>query len=273
MASVSVGGAELFYREAGSGPPLLLIHGSGPDADDWGEAFDDLARDHRVIAYDRRGFSRSTGEPSADWHRHGQDAAALLERLDAAPAHVAGWSAGGFVALDLVLNHRALMRSLVLVETPLYGRKRPTLGLIRTFLKAARLRRRTGDRGAAEAWFRFITGYRDGGSTWDRPDYPAERKETLLANASAMLTEMQSRDTHLTRERVSAIDCPVTVVLGGRSQSWFDKTARNTAELIDGAELRVIEDSNHAFGWEQPHALAAAIRAGAARASTPGAAA
>jgi pimeloyl-ACP methyl ester carboxylesterase len=273
MATVSVDGADLFYREAGSGPPLLLIHGSGPDAYSWGEAFDDLARDHRVIAYDRRGFSRSSGEPSADWHRHGEDAAALLEGLDVAPAHVAGWSGGGLVALDLVLDHPALVRSLVLIETPLYGRRRPTLGLVRTFLEAQSLRRRKGDRAAAEAWLRFITGYREGGSTWDRPDYPEERKEELLANASAMLTEMQSRHAHLTRERVSSIDCPVTVVLGGRSQSWFQKTARATADLIDDAQLRMIEDSNHAFGWEQPHALATAIREGAARAAAPGAAA
>ena len=267
MATVEVDGAELFYKEAGSGPPLLLIHGSGPDADGWGEAFDELARDHRVIAYDRRGFSRSGGEPSADWHRHGEDAAALLERLDAAPAHVAGWSGGGFVALDLTLNHPTLVRSLTLIETPLYGRKRPTAGLIRTFLRAKRARRREGDRAAAEAWLRYITGYRDGGSAWDRPDYPADRKEALLANPTAMLTEMESRDSELTPERVAQIDIPVTVVLGGRSVSWFDRTARSTASLIEGADLRVIEDSNHAFSFEHAQALADAIRAGAARAT------
>jgi len=267
MATVEVNGTELFYKEAGSGPPLLLIHGSGPDADAWGPAFDELARDHRVIAYDRRGFSRSPGAPSADWHRHAEEAAALLERLDAAPAHVAGWSGGGFVAIDLTLNHPALVLSLTLAETPLYGRKRPTPGLARTFLKAKRARRREGDRAAAEVWLRFITSYREGGSTWDRPDYPADRKEALLANASAMLEEMESRDSDLTRERVAAIELPVTVVLGGRSPSWFDKTARATADLIPGAELRVIEDSNHAFSLEQPQAFADAIRAGAARAA------
>jgi pimeloyl-ACP methyl ester carboxylesterase len=267
VATTRVRDVELFYREAGSGPALLLIHGSGPDADGWGEAFNDLARDHRVMTYDRRGFSRSGGEPSADWHRHSEDAAALLGRLDAAPAHVAGWSGGGFVALDLVLNHPDLVRSLTLIETPLYGRKRPTAGLARTFLKAQLARRRHGDRAAAETWFRFISGYRDGGSTWDNPDYPAERKEVLLGNAAALLTEMESRDRELTRERIATIGVPVTVVLGGRSMSWFDRTARATANLIDTAELRVIEDSNHAFGFEQPHGLADAIRAGAARAA------
>jgi pimeloyl-ACP methyl ester carboxylesterase len=55
MPVVTVDGVELFYKERGSGSPILLVHGMGGNADVWDEAFDLLAKDHRVIAYDRRG--------------------------------------------------------------------------------------------------------------------------------------------------------------------------------------------------------------------------
>src|SRR5688572_28607903 len=116
MPNLHLDGVDLFHREAGplTGPPVLLIHGMGVDADTWGPVFDDLAQDHRVIAYDRRGHSRSTGEPVADWSRHGDDAAALLRALDVERATVVGWSAGGLFALDLGLRHAEHVGSIVL---------------------------------------------------------------------------------------------------------------------------------------------------------------
>lgn len=52
---------------------------------------------------------------------HADDAAALLEHLDAVPAHDLGWSAGGLVALSLAIGHPHAVRSLTLVEPSLHG--------------------------------------------------------------------------------------------------------------------------------------------------------
>ncbi|MFI4990774.1 MAG: alpha/beta fold hydrolase [Solirubrobacterales bacterium] len=57
MASETVNGTVLHYEERGSGPPLLLVHGTGTYADVWSPVLDGLARAYRVIAYDRRGLS------------------------------------------------------------------------------------------------------------------------------------------------------------------------------------------------------------------------
>src|SRR5881394_862970 len=44
MTTITTNGVNLFYREKGSGPPLLLIHGTGGNADIWGETFDALSK-------------------------------------------------------------------------------------------------------------------------------------------------------------------------------------------------------------------------------------
>jgi pimeloyl-ACP methyl ester carboxylesterase len=79
MTSEMVNGAVLHYEERGSGPPLLLVHGTGSYADIWSPVLDGLARSYRVIAYDRRGFARSSPAPGGALAEHARDAAALRE--------------------------------------------------------------------------------------------------------------------------------------------------------------------------------------------------
>jgi pimeloyl-ACP methyl ester carboxylesterase len=58
-------GRELYYEEKGSGPAVLLVPASGVTASTWGDFAEELSGHARVIAYDRRGYLRSGGEPGA----------------------------------------------------------------------------------------------------------------------------------------------------------------------------------------------------------------
>jgi 3-oxoadipate enol-lactonase len=95
MGSVRSDGCEIYYEEAGDGVPILLIHPAGATASTWGAATDELARIGRVVAYERRGYARSGGEPVRQISTHTADAAAILEHLRTPPAIVVGTSAGG----------------------------------------------------------------------------------------------------------------------------------------------------------------------------------
>jgi pimeloyl-ACP methyl ester carboxylesterase len=53
---LDVAGAALAYRTVGEGPPLVLVHGSATDLTTWDDVVDELSRNFRVIAYDRRGY-------------------------------------------------------------------------------------------------------------------------------------------------------------------------------------------------------------------------
>src|SRR5215218_8328630 len=99
--TIRVAGLEIAYDRAGSGPPLVLVHGAAGDAREWGPQLAGLCADFTVIAWDEPGAGRSSDVPS-DFGLAGYATAlaALVETLDA-PAHVCGLSWGGTVTLEL----------------------------------------------------------------------------------------------------------------------------------------------------------------------------
>lgn len=258
-------GGTVFFREAGEGRPILLVHGAGPDSRGWAATFDDLATDHRVIAYDRRGYGQSADEPLVDWHGHAEDATALLRELDAAPAVIAGWSGGGIVALDLAVHHPELVAATVLAETALRGKRKVTPSLAVTFVRAQLQRARGRERRATETWLRWALKEKGGGCTLDRDDYPQERLQAMLENSRGIWNDLGSGDgSHIPSEALATISCPVTCLYGDLSQPWFAKTTEAIPKLIPHAQVAVIRGTNHAFTFHQPGEFAQAIRDAAA---------
>jgi pimeloyl-ACP methyl ester carboxylesterase len=107
-------GTDVFVLEHGSGTPVLLLAGLGDKHDAWGFQFETLGSERRLLALDNRGTGRSAlPDEGVTMPGMADDAAAVLQALDATPAHVMGFSGGGAVAQELVLRHPDLARSLV----------------------------------------------------------------------------------------------------------------------------------------------------------------
>jgi pimeloyl-ACP methyl ester carboxylesterase len=117
-------GVDLAYEEHGAGPPVLLIHGLASDARALRPVAAALAADARVIAHDRRGYGAS-GSPEpytgTTVMEQAEDAAAVLTRLKAPGAVVAGDGFGALVALDLLRRHAGLVRAAVAADPPLFA--------------------------------------------------------------------------------------------------------------------------------------------------------
>ncbi len=60
MPTTSIGDADLYYEEAGQGPPVMLVPGLGGQGNFWAQQVKDFARDFRVIVHDHRGTGAST---------------------------------------------------------------------------------------------------------------------------------------------------------------------------------------------------------------------
>ena len=100
-----VNGTRLYYEIAGTGDPIVLIHGNFGDRRYFDGQFDVLARDHRVLRYDIRGYGKSMlpdeGVPYSDF----EDLEALMAHLDIDRAHIAGFSLGSGTAVDFCLAY------------------------------------------------------------------------------------------------------------------------------------------------------------------------
>jgi pimeloyl-ACP methyl ester carboxylesterase len=94
--TLDVGDARINYTVAGGGPAVVLIHGWALSLREWNDQIVALAPHFRVVAYDRRGYGKSTGfaDPSAD----PGDLRALLDTLRIRSAVLVGHSAGADVA-------------------------------------------------------------------------------------------------------------------------------------------------------------------------------
>jgi len=84
VETLALDGLCLAYWQQGSGPPVLFVHGVGASGELWVRDIGPLARDCRLIVYDRRGYGGSSESPR-DWQAHRKDAVALIEALEPCP--------------------------------------------------------------------------------------------------------------------------------------------------------------------------------------------
>jgi 3-oxoadipate enol-lactonase len=113
---LDAGGARLRYRDEGTGPVLVLVHGWTLDLDQWEPQAAELAADFRVVRLDRRGFGLSTGAPSTTTDV--ADLLALYAHLAIGSAALVGMSQGARVAFHFAQSHPQLISCLILDGPP-----------------------------------------------------------------------------------------------------------------------------------------------------------
>ena len=121
MEQAKTGGAELAYDTAGTGEPIVCIHGAFI-ADSFRPllAEPNLVNRSWLILYHRRGYAGSS--PAAEplsISRQAADCRAVLQHLGIDRAHVVGHSSGGAIALQLALDSPHVVHSLALLEPAL----------------------------------------------------------------------------------------------------------------------------------------------------------
>lgn len=115
----AVNGGMLYYETAGTGDPVVLLHGGLLDLRQWDEQFRLLAESYRVVRYDARGFGRSPLGTVP--YAHYEDLRALLDQLRLERVHLVALSSGMATAVDFTLAYPSRVRSLVIGAAPLRG--------------------------------------------------------------------------------------------------------------------------------------------------------
>ena len=263
-------GVRLHYDVTGEGAPVVLVHGSAVDGTTWDGVVPELARDHRVITYDRRGYGRSTHKPVRDHRLHAADLIALLEQVAGRPAIVVGWSSGGNVCLAVATRRPELFASLVVVEPPFHGQRHMDAAVLRTMLRLKGNQLRGRPVQALEEFLRFGSALRSGGNSYDKLDEPA--REALRNYPRQVLAEWDPHPfgvmhEHISLSAISRIPVPVTWILGAESSPWMAGLHARVARRLPSIRTVVVPGASHLVHLDRPGEFVAEIRRASAAAA------
>jgi pimeloyl-ACP methyl ester carboxylesterase len=249
MPLAEINGVKLYYEETGEGDPLVLVHGSWTDHATWELVVPELSKQFRVISYDRRGHSRSSA-PAGQGRVEDDvaDLAALIEHLDAVPAHVAGNSFGASISIRLAASRPTMLRSLSAHEPPLFGLLQgnpafaPVLGEMRRRAEEViELLKRGENSRAAEL---FVEKIALGPGQWER--LPGQRRQVMVDNAPTYLDETQDPQALvLDLARLSRYRGAVQLTNGDQSQPMFQNVIAVLAEALPQAARFTFQGSGH----------------------------
>jgi non-heme chloroperoxidase len=253
MSRISVSdGTELFYKDWGSGQPVVFSHGWPLNADAWDEQLELVAsRGYRAIAHDRRGHGRST-QPwqGNDMDTYADDLASLIEVLDLSDVVLVGHSTGGGEITRYMGRHgtpRVAKAVLLGAVPPLMlrtdanpgGQPREVFDGIRAGVAADR------SQFYQDLSLPFYGANRQGAKV-SRGVLDAFWLMSMQAGLRAALECIEAFSATDFTEDLERIDVPTLIVHGDDDQIVpIEASARRTAELVKGSTLKIYPGGPH----------------------------
>jgi len=240
MPYAHVDDLQMYYEALGpsEGVPVVLLHGAGGTIDDplggWAALAPLFAHDFRVVLVEHRGHGR-TDNPAGflAFEQMGDDIAELVDELGLAPAHIAGISDGGVVAIDCGLRRPEMTRSITAV-----GANYSVHDGIRAF--ASSLDPDALEQSAPAAAAEFARRH-------DQGKYIGYWKD-LLRQIVANNTSKPS----WTEDDLRRIRCPALLIAGENDPFATAEQMAAMKRAIPGAEWLIVNHAGHAVHYEFP---------------------
>jgi pimeloyl-ACP methyl ester carboxylesterase len=250
---------ELHYEDYGTGKPVVLIHGWPLSSRSWENQVPALVQaGHRVVAYDRRGFGKSS-QPwgGYDYDTFAADLEALLVHLDLRGVTLVGFSMGGGEVVRYVSTYgtgrvaNAVLASAVppylykSADNPDGGLDDATIGGFEAGVRGDRIAFLDG----------FTTGFYSAGKTLK----VSEEQRLYARDIAAFASPKGTLDCIAAfgrtdfRGDLGKVTIP-TLVIHGDSDAIvpFEVSGKRSAQAIDGAQLVVIKDGPHGVNASHP---------------------
>ena len=262
MRFLKANGLVIHTRDQGrrDGAPFVFINSLGTDFRIWDEVAEILARDFRIITYDKRGHGLSESGPDEnDMADYARDLAALLDQVGVGRATIVGLSIGGLIAQEFYRHHPDRVAALVLCDT------------------AAKI-------GTDESWDQRIAEVERGGvervadsvlERWFTAEFRASRA-TEFTGIRAMLTRTP-RQGYLAacgtlkradlRPYAGRIEAPTLCLVGDEDGSTPVALVKETAALIAGSRFEIVAGAGHLANVEKPKIVAGVVAEHAKRAA------
>jgi pimeloyl-ACP methyl ester carboxylesterase len=246
----------LYYEDHGSGQPVILIHGYPLSSSSWEKQITALLKaGHRVIAYDRRGFGKSS-QPTTGYNydTFAEDLHKLVTQLKLRDFTLVGFSMGGGEVARYIGNYgsKDVSKAVIMGGVPPYLLKTADNpegvdgSVFEGIQKAV-----ANDRYAffTEFFKNFYNTDVHLGKRVSEQAIQASWNTAAIASATASLACVPTWYEDF-RKDVSKIDVPTLVIHGDSDRIVpFASAGQRTAKLVNGAELVVIKDGPHNVAW------------------------
>ena len=255
--SIRAGGVMTNYHEAGSGTPVILIHGSGPGVSAWANwrlAIPALAERLHVFAYDQVGFGYSElpAQPGYGLERWTEHLLSFMQAVGIKRAHLVGNSMGAAVALAAAVTHPEVVDRLVLmgpmgVDFPITEGLDAVWGYTPSIANMRRLL----------AIFtydhtRFVT------DELAELRYKASTRPGMQESFSSMFPQPRQRGVAALaayEDRLHELRAPTLIVHGREDQVIPLASSQKLLQVLDTAQLHVFGHCGHWTQIEHPKAF------------------
>lgn len=246
-------GTEIYYKDWGTGKPVLFSHGWPLDADMWEYQMHYLSsRGYRTIAFDRRGFGRSA-QPweGYDYDTFADDINDLIEHLDLNEVTLVGFSMGGGDVSRYIGKYgtsRVAGLALLGAVTPIFGKTADNPeGVDQSVFEGIR-------DGLLKDRAQFISDFSTPFYGLDNGQKVSDGVLTQTLNI-ALLASLKGTVDCVTafagtdfRPDLAKVDVPTLVIHGDADHIVpFEVTGKRAAEQIAGAELKIYKGAPHGF--------------------------
>ena len=260
------GSIDLYYKDHGSGQPVVLIHGYPLSGRAWDKQVPVLLDDgRRVITYDRRGFGQSSQPASGyDYDTFAADLHVLMETLDLREATLVGHSMGtGEVTRYLGRYGSArVARGVLISPIPPFLLQAPDnpdglpASTFDQFMQSARADGAAWMKGFLDTFFN-IDKLR--GTLVSDQYYQACFNIAVSASAAGTIACIASWETDF-RADLTRIDVPMLMVQGDADNVLpYPKTGKRLPGMIGNLQADVIEGGPHAICWTHADQVNAAL--------------
>ena len=258
-AAIRVGDAELHWSAAGSGTPVVFVHGGLADLRYWAPHLPAFGSRWRAISYSRRYAHPNTNRPLADDYSPRTDArdlTGLIEQLAGGPAHVVAASIGACAALFVAAERADLVRSLVVLEPPLLRWLQDMRGGVAVWREFKEdvwdAAGRAFGRGEPERAVATFIDYFLGPGRYDR--LPAPVRARIMQNAAEL--EAQTRSTErfplLDRAAVETLRMPVLMLSGALTRPTHALVDAELERLLSRGRRIMVPQASHDVWADRP---------------------
>lgn len=236
------------------GPWVMLSHGLATDLSMWDELAGHLKPRYRVLRYDARGHGQSLATEGAyTLDQLVKDAVGILDELKVEQTHFVGLSMGGMIALGLLLDHPARIKSAVVADS----RHTSTPEFTAAWLSRAEAVRKDGIETIVHS---TVTRWSSAGLA-ERDPAAVKRMQTIVRNTSAL--GYRGCAAALARlnygHRLGEIRTPVLLICGSEDHGAPPENTRQMHTMIKGARFLAIEQAGHISNIEKPETFNAAV--------------